>query len=381
MPNQTQTNVAQMIASLSYGPMLSQYNPVTGTTAAAEKQKPKQKEITKKDMIKKKVAFESVILPEKIVDQIKAAISQEEYQSLIFEKWGFGEIFEKGTAISLLFHGVPGTGKTLMAQAIADYYGQDLRILGPADIETSEPGGAERTIRKIFQIATSRILLKRGYAESEVSEVLGVDISDDPAEIQNPMTGEITKIPPDQRYHGKPQTLLFDECDSLLVDRSAVGHIMGAQVSALLTELERFEGVIIFTTNRIGILDPAMERRITAIIEFPFPDKTTRLSIWKRMIPKQAPLDESVNLEKLAEFPMPGGNIKNAVLNAARAAAYGKQDKITQDNFVQAINKELEGIQQFASSSEHDRKIQGQSLLGQSFERVRGLTKGFNAKK
>ncbi|MCB1712827.1 MAG: AAA family ATPase, partial [Candidatus Riesia sp.] len=194
------------------------------------------------------VTLDSVILAKDKKEQIKAAISQEENNDIIFNEWGFGEVFEKGTAISLLFWGIPGTGKTLMAQAIADTLGKTLKVYGPAEIQSSEPGGSERTIKAIFADA------KRNT----------------------------------------DTVILFDECDSLLYDRNEIGPILAQQVNALLSEIETFSGIVIFTTNRMGKLDPALERRITAKVEFPFPDKAERKLIWERLLPKKAPLDKDV---------------------------------------------------------------------------------------
>lgn len=90
-------------------------------------------------MQKIKVAFDSVIIEQSKKEQIDAAIAQLKYHELIFEKWGFKEIFEKGTAISLIFYGIPGTGKTLMAEAIANKLDQGLLTVSPAEIETQVP--------------------------------------------------------------------------------------------------------------------------------------------------------------------------------------------------------------------------------------------------
>lgn len=267
------------------------------------------------ELIKPKIYLESVILPEEKKEQIKAAISQLENSDLIFKQWGFESVFEKGTAVTLLFWGVPGTGKTLMSQAIAEELGAELKIYGTAEIQSSEPGGAERAIKKIFSEARRLI-------------------------------------------EGAPKrtVILFDECDSLLYDRNKVGAIMAAQINAMLTEIEKHDGVVIFTTNRMGKLDPALERRITAKIEFPFPDKKQRESIWERMIPSKAPLvkegKNKVNFKKLSEYPLAGGNIKNVVLNAARRAAYEKAKEISMYHFLDAIEKEIEGLSAFVADKE-----------------------------
>lgn len=247
----------------------------------------------------------SVVIDRKKIDSIKAAISQHKNSVKIFEEWGFNDTFEKGTAVSLLFYGIPGTGKTLMAQAITEELKKKLMVISTGDLETAEPGGFERKVKKVFKDAKKN-----------------------------------------------EDVILFDECDSLLVDRNFLGAIMAAQVNSILTEIENFEGVVIFTTNRLGKLDPALERRITAKIEFSFPTKEERVQIWRRLIPKKCPLSKDVDLKKLAEFPLPGGNIKNCVLNAARQAAYLKEDKISHQRFLDAVEQELQSIQEFSAARE-----------------------------
>ena len=256
----------------------------------------------KPSKIKPKVTLDSVIMSAEKKEEIRASISQMKNTSKIFEDWGFSEVFEKGTAVSLLFWGIPGTGKTLMAQAISDELACELKIYGTADIQSQEPGGAERMIRTIFNEAKKK---------------------------------------------DKKRIILFDECESLLMDRNEVGAILGAQVNALLTEIERFDGIVIFTTNRMGKLDPALERRLSAKIEFTFPDKNQRKDIWKRLLPKKAPLAKDVDLDRLADYPLAGGNIKNAVLNSARRASYEGAKEISMKHFQQAIEAEAKALQAF----------------------------------
>ncbi len=270
--------------------------------------KPKKEKVMKKKS-DKNLNLGSVIMSEDKREQIRAAISQIKNNKTIFQDWGFDEVFEKGTAIALLFYGTPGTGKTLTAQAIANELNADLKIIGTADLESSEPGAPERTMKQLFE---------------EARQALG----------------------------GRQRIILFDECDSLLSDRNEAGIILGAQINALLGEIERHTGVVIFTTNRLGKLDPALERRISAKIEFEFPDESQRLQIWKRLIPSKCPLDEDVSFEDLAKYVIAGGNIKNVVLNAARMAAYEKSKAITMDHFIISANKEVDSLDAWSKSYE-----------------------------
>lgn len=257
-----------------------------------------------------KISLESVIMAEDKKKAIRAATSQIEHHSKIFDDWGFSEVFEKGTAVSLLFYGPPGTGKTLTAQAIADSLDLKLKIIQTAEVESSVPGQCERNIKQFFETAAK-----------------------------------------------KKQLLLFDECDSLICDRNEVGMILGAQINALLTALEAYTGVVVFTTNRLGRMDPAFERRVSAKIEFEMPNEEQRRAIWERLIPKKAPLSEDVDFAMLAKFPLPGGNIKNVVLNAARYAAFLGKERIDEECFEHAIEKEVQGLKGFEAAFKRQPKL------------------------
>lgn len=287
-------------------------------------------------MKKAKVSFDSVIIPQEKKDQIEAAISQLKYHKLIFEDWGFEEVFEKGTAVSMIFYGEPGTGKTLMAEAIANRLEQELLIISPAEIETQVPGGAERNIKRYFKIASGKMGAPTGETD--------------------PRSGEPILGP--KKHH----VMLFDECDSLITARGNVGMILAGQINTILTELERFEGVVIFTTNRLGVLDEAIERRLSAKVEFDSPTAELREKIWQRMIPKKAPIADDVDLKAISEIELNGGNIKNAVLNAARIAAYSGAKKIDQGSFLEAIYKEIEARKSFRKAMRKVEESRGERI-------------------
>jgi AAA+ superfamily predicted ATPase len=91
----------------------------------------------------------------------------------------------------------------------------------------------------------------------------------------------------------------------------------------LLQELESFNGVVIFATNLAANFDPAFERRLRTHVLFEMPGVDEREKIWGvQMHPRLTPLAEDVNFRVLAEkYETSGGDIRNAVLKAALAAA------------------------------------------------------------
>ncbi len=61
---------------------------------------------------------------------------------------------------------------------------------------------------------------------------------------------------------------------------------------------------------------------MSANLKFPFPDVELRAELWRRMIPKEVPLDGEIDFHRLAEsFELSGGFIRNIVLRAAYIAA------------------------------------------------------------
>lgn len=251
-----------------------------------------------------KELFASVIIEDYKKQLVLEALSMVENQTLIFDKWGFGKTVEKGKGVSMLFYGAPGTGKTLMGEAIAQYLGKSLQVVTASDILDKYVGQSEQNIADIFSNA-------------------------------------------------KDKVLLFDECDSLLNERgNARASWEVSQVNVLLHELEEFEGVSIFTTNHTRNLDKALDRRIALKVQFELPNAELRAAIWQRMFPKEAPLAKDVQWDLLAEFPITGGYIKNAVLRAARIAAFRNSHEITFAIIKEALRQELHALNDYDTSRE-----------------------------
>jgi SpoVK/Ycf46/Vps4 family AAA+-type ATPase len=162
--------------------------------------------------------------------------------------------------------------------------------------------------------------------------------------------------------------LLFDEADAIATRRSAGGTLphdreMNLTVNVLLRELEAFNGIVIFATNLAANFDPAFERRIRTHVLFEMPGTEERAQIWQLQIhPKKTPLAPDVDFRQLAgRYAVSGGDIKNAVLKAAVAAAAepGAESakQIRQQHFESAIEEVLSA-----------KAIMQQSLFTQSVE-------------
>jgi len=239
-----------------------------------------------------------LVIPDELKSLVLETISQAKQETArrIFEEWGFGETLEKGKGAIILLWGMPGVGKTMCAEAIAEILKKSFLMLGTKDFQSAIPGQTEKNIQAAFAEAKEKDLV-----------------------------------------------VILDECDSVVYNRNEVGAILGAEINCLLTEIERFDGVCILTTNRSERLDPALARRVCLKLEFSKPDKKARAKIWRNLIPRKAPLARSVDFEKLARYELTGGQIKNAILIGARKAACAKKKVITYSHLLEGIKRELLG--------------------------------------
>jgi hypothetical protein len=225
--------------------------------------------------------FADVVLPPATLRTLDHALAQVRSHGLIFGRWGLGERHATGLGLAFNFAGPPGTGKTICAEAIAHALGRKLLVVNYAEVESMWAGETPKNVAGLFRAA------------SEQGAVL-----------------------------------FFDEADAIAARRS-VGSALPQQreanttVNVLLREIEGFNGVVIFATNLAANFDPAFERRIRTHVRFEMPGVEERARIWHVQIhPAKTPLGDDVNFRDLAErFPASGGDIKNAVLKAAAAAA------------------------------------------------------------
>ncbi|MGE5412136.1 MAG: AAA family ATPase, partial [Clostridiales bacterium] len=104
------------------------------------------------------------------------------------------------------------------------------------------------------------------------------------------------------------------------------------------------EGTVILASNFRKNMDESFERRLHIIVEFPFPNESDRLNIWKTVFPREAPIDNDVDYNILArEVKLSGGNIKNIALTAAFYAAED-DGVIRMTHIMQAVRREYQKL-------------------------------------
>eukprot|EP01084_Bolivina_argentea_P150496 262825_1 len=194
-----------------------------------------------------------------------------------------------GNGVVLLFHGISGTGKTMMANAIANHLKRKILLINYTKLSSGGGGGGVNGNNKAEE------LLKLSFRE---------------AKIQNAV-------------------IFFDECEGLFESRDLRGN---KDVNAILNSIEKYDDIILLATNRPFDLDEAMYRRIHLAVEFPAPDVHLREKIWRQHIPKQVKLYKNVNLYLLStEYELTGGFIRNAVMTALKNCLLRKKKKKNDD--------------------------------------------------
>ena len=92
----------------------------------------------------------------------------------------------------------------------------------------------------------------------------------------------------------------------------------------MLLELEKFDGIVIFTTNLVTNYDEAFKRRILTSIKFDLPDEKARQKIWAIYLSRGLPLNKNLTSEILAEKydKISDADIKDMLLHAALCALH-----------------------------------------------------------
>jgi len=221
--------------------------------------------------------WEALVLPPPQIATLHQIAAHVRHRLAVYHDWGFASRSSRGLGITVLFAGESGTGKTMAAEVLANELHLDLYRIDLSSVVSKYIGETEKNLRRVFDAA----------------EDSGV-------------------------------VLLFDEADALFGKRSEVkdshDRYANIEVSYLLQRMEAYRGLAILTTNMKASLDPAFQRRLRFVVQFPFPDLAQREAIWRTIFPAATPV-ENLDFAKLARAQMAGGNIRNIALNAAFLAA------------------------------------------------------------
>jgi len=174
--------------------------------------------------------------------------------------------------ITILLHGLPGTGKTETVLQLAKGCGREIMKVEISKSKSMWYGKSEKLIKQIFT--------------------------------EYKFFAEECKHTP---------ILLFNEADAIIsmrreLNSSNISQTENTIQNIILEELETFEGILFATTNLVKNIDPAFDRRFLFKVKFEKPGISSKAKIWKLKLPRLSIPD----CETLAtQFDFSGGQIDN----------------------------------------------------------------------
>ncbi|EKC99535.1 endopeptidase [Trichosporon asahii var. asahii CBS 8904] len=206
----------------------------------------------------------------------------------------------------VILYGVPGTGKTLLAKAVANQTSATfLRIVG-SELIQKYLGDGPKLVRELFRVA-----------EENAPSIVFID------EIDAVGTKRYDSTSGGEREIQRTMLELLNQLDGFD---------------------ERGDVKVIMATNRIESLDPALIRpgRIDRKIEFPLPDTKTKRHIFKLHTSRMS-LADDVDLEELVmtKDDLSGADIKAVCTEAGLLALRERRMRVTKEDFTTAREKVL----------------------------------------
>lgn len=233
--------------------------------------------------------WSDLVLPSDTLEAVQEVVKFARHRPFLLEEWGFAAKLPYGRGVSAILAGPPGTGKTMVAQLLANELGYDLYRIDLSQVVNKYIGETEKNLARIFE-------------EAESSHAV----------------------------------LFFDEADSLFAKRTEVkssnDRYANLEVNYLLQRMETYDGVTLLATNLEQGLDEAFKRRVRFSVQFELPEETERKRLWISMFPPQVPLAADIDWDLVAKkFEMSGGYIKKAAVRAALSAAESQRPLTTED--------------------------------------------------
>ena len=247
---------------------------------------------------KPKVSWESVGGLDQQVREIKEVVELPLKKPELFKKVGITP--PKG----ILLYGKPGTGKTLLAKAVASSTNSTFIQVVASELVQKFIGEGAKMVKEIFELARRKA----------------------------------------------PAIIFIDELDALAAKRIDMGTSGEREVSRtfmqLLAEIDGFKPLdnvkVIGATNRKDILDPAVIRpgRLDRLIHIPIPKGEARLEILK-IHAGHMNLNKDIDLSNLSSMmeDLSGAEIKAVCTEAGYFAIRENRTKVTNNDFLKAIDK------------------------------------------
>ncbi len=258
--------------------------------------KPKLSSDFPAELITTGLEWGDLVLQNKTMEEISEIETWLKHNETFLNGWGMKDKVKPGFRV--LFHGPPGTGKTMTACLLGKY-----------------------TKRYVFRIDLSLVVSKYiGETEKNLAKLF-------------------------DKAANKEWILFFDEADSVFGKRTNVrdahDKYANQEVSYLLQRIEAHPGLIILATNFIGNIDTSFTRRFNSMIEFDNPGVAEREMLWTNYIPSAIKLDKRISLKEIAaRYDLTGSNIVNIIHYAGLKTLEKNLPAISFEDLKKGIHRE-----------------------------------------
>ncbi|EGS8951739.1 ATP-binding protein [Campylobacter coli] len=255
------------------------------------------------ELIEPSIDINDIIMPQNTKELLENILKQQDKKVLErLNSWGIKS--NKNIEAKIIFYGPAGTGKTMSALAMAKSMKKTVLSFDCSKILSKWVGESEQNVRKIFDTYKNIVQTCK----------------------QSPI-------------------LLLNEADQFLSTRvessSGSDKMYNQMQNIFLEQIERFNGVIIATTNFLESLDSAFSRRFDYKIEFKKPDFKDRLKMWEKFLPRKASFEKAFDVNLLANYELSGAQILMVVKNTALKVAVTEDGVFKMQDFIESIQKEL----------------------------------------
>ncbi len=235
-----------------------------------------------------------LILPASVLHELNLIVSWAEHQT---NDAGLGPHFASG-GYRALFHGAPGTGKTLAAALIGKRLGRPVHRVDLSMLVLKYIGETEKNLGRIFDEAS-----EQGWV------------------------------------------LFFDEADALFGTRTATpgskDRHANQQAAYLLQRIEGFDGLAILAANLKSNIDNVFARRFQLLVGFPIPDAESRQQMWDRLLKHLPAVASDVDpIQLAADHELSLGSIANVVEGGVLEAHSRSSSELALQDILAALKRE-----------------------------------------
>lgn len=293
-----------------------------------EEDEPKKKKRQKVSFtaVEPKWTLNEIIFSQKLKEQLSDIVSFCKKKDEIIEEWELYRFMKGKGCIGINLWGIPGTGKSIAAEAIASALGMKVIQASYSSLLDSLQGNTEKNITALFETAVE---------ENSI--------------------------------------ILFNEADGLLSARKTNGANSDSAnliKSHMLNILDQSTAIVVFTTNFFKSYDRAFVRRILWNIEIPAPGYEELIGIWQLHLGKNVPKDLTyeelarltLDISKAKSMSITGGDIKKLTLMFCTQLTAGRYPTITSNIATAVIEKYLDDLQENTPQPKKEEEVKVNDL-------------------